>query len=119
MLVYCKNPMGYTSIDGKRIYGRYFARGSMPPTQLNYSSYYKNRGALESSPYTKEWLEKEYGSFFPNVSFIGQRDLSLMAFQTLVQIVRAMGVDYRDTKGKWEDEKAGLIETILRLLGDK
>jgi hypothetical protein len=118
MLVYCRNPLGYTTIDGKRIYGRRFARGSMPPVNLSSIPYWHSRAGLEAVPYTKTWLDAQYGTDFPNVSFVGGRDLMELPCPILIQIVRALGVQYRNTKNSFEDEKPGLVETIVRLLGD-
>ena len=39
MLVYLKNDMSYTVLDGKRVYGKKFAYGSLGPTEVSMNIY--------------------------------------------------------------------------------
>lgn len=93
MLVYLKNPMAYTSIDGKRVYGRKYAYGSMGPTNVSRESFKKYREILEETEYTKSYLDEKFNGNFPDVSF-KVSEISKLDFLTLVKVAKSLGIKY-------------------------
>lgn len=93
MLVYLREPMGYTQLEGKRIYGRKYAYGSFGPADIPYKTYKANKGILIEADYTPEWLENKFGVEFPRVTF-KVSDFSKMDFRLMADIANRMGVKY-------------------------
>ena len=85
--------MGYTEIDGYRIYGRKYSYGSFGSTDLPVAIYKKNKNILEDAKYTKDWLEVKFNKTFPRIAFTID-DLYKMDFIAMVAIARLVGVKY-------------------------
>lgn len=111
--------MGSTTIDGVRVYGRKYANGAFGPSFISRTHYFNNRSVLELAPYTREWLEPNFGHGFPDVSFKDKKDLMTMPFETLVILARRLGVDYVNRGFKQSDESEGLAEAILRIVENR
>ena len=94
MLVYLKEPMGYTELDGYRVYGCKYAYGSFGSTDLPMAIYKKYKDRLEHAQYTTEWLEKKFNRPFPKLAFTID-SLYKMDFLVLVEIAKLVGIDYR------------------------
>ena len=69
MLVYHKEPMGYTSIGRYRIYGRHFSYGRFGATEIPLKLYIENKGILKEKPITGAWLSKKFNKKFPTITF--------------------------------------------------
>lgn len=93
MLVFLKEPMAYTTIDGYRIYGRKYSYGSFGSTDIPFDTYKKHRSIFEDAEYTEEWLESKFNKKFPPISFT-IKELSKMGFTRIISIARLMGINY-------------------------
>lgn len=111
MLVYLKNPMSYTSIDGKRVYGEKYAYGSMGPTSISIESYVKHKDILKETSYTKDWLDMRFNKDFPNISF-KISEINKLDYTTLSKIANLIGLKHH--KGKQKPPRGQLI--VLRKL---
>jgi hypothetical protein len=120
MLVYHREPMGYTCIEGKRIYGKYFAGGRFGPSVVTRATYLKFKGLLEEFTFTSDWLSRKYDKEFPPVSFTPYTFWTV-DFKTVIDIARLIGIDYK-SKGNREYsdiEKRALRRSVLgKLEGD-
>jgi hypothetical protein len=117
MLVYLKEPMGYTQLDEYRVYGRRFAYGSFGSVDLPIDLYKKHRDILEDARYTKKWLENKFDKEFPNMSFtIG--DLYRMDFKSMVKLAKLVGVKYVGSgkKTPTTKERHALRKSIITFL---
>jgi hypothetical protein len=113
MLVYCKEPMGYTSIDGKRIYGKYFNYGNFGATNISRRVFRKHRDVLEEVEYDERILEKIFGVQFPPVRF-KISEFWKVEFDMLIEIARCLGIEYIKGKNNPTDiEKRALRRGIL------
>lgn len=117
MLVYLKEPMGYTQIDGYRIYGTKYAYGSFGPTDVPADLHRKHADILIDAKYTKQWLEEKFNKQFPSISFT-VNDLYKMDFQAMVEIARLVGVKYAGTINKKPTtrERHALRKSIVSFL---
>lgn len=114
MLVYLKEPMGNTTLDGKTLCGKYYARGAFGPTKVSKDYFNKNKDRLEEFEYTQDWLERKYSKRFPPVSFTPSTFWTI-DFKTVIDIARLVGIDYV-SKGNREYsdiEKRALRRSIL------
>lgn len=93
MLVYLKNPYGYTTIGGKRVYGKSYAYGTMGPTDIGMKEWEAHKDVLEEATYSCEWLEKHFGLNKRGFSFTFS-DLKKIPFRELVLIAKYVGVQY-------------------------
>lgn len=113
MLVYTKNPLGYTTINGKRVYGEYYAHGSFGPTNLSLDVVNIHRDVLREVPVTKEWLDEKTGEDFPDVSFY--RDtLKRMDFSVCVEIAQKLGIPYKSSRNPTRAQKRTLFQNIIK-----
>jgi len=114
MFVYLKEPMGCTTLDGKTLCGKYYARGSFGPTSVTRDFFHKNKDRLEEFEFTSEWLSRKFSKQFPAVSFT-PTTFWLIDFKTVIDIARLVGIDYV-SKGNREYsdiEKRALRRSIL------
>lgn len=118
MLVYHKDPLGYTSIDGKRVYGKYFNYGSFGPVNIPRSIFKKNKEILEEVEYDEVLLEKIFGVKFPCVRF-KISEFWKVDFKTLIDIAMSLDIKYIRNKGTPTDiEKRALRRGILNKITD-
>lgn len=119
MLVYLKQPMGYTSIDGKRIYGRHFCHGKFGPTDIPRKLYKKNIDILEEVEYNKEILEEYFPGVFPNISFKISK-LYKLSNDEIVELAHALGIDFIYNRNKKMPTivRRGLSKAVVRALTD-
>lgn len=110
VLVYLKEPMAYTQINEYRIYGECFSYGRFGSTDLPLSIYKENLDILKDAEYTKEWLEKKFGTEFPETCFTISNLLKLDN-TTLIEIARCMGIHY--IKGR-EDLSREIRKSLKR-----
>lgn len=116
MLVYHKDPLGYTEIEGKRIYGRKFAYGKMPPAEISFAKYKENASCLETIPYTNTYLSRRFGGAFPPVEFHHVWDLLGLSWPNIVELAKAIGISYTKPMSATKDDKLGLAQAIIRIL---
>ena len=105
MLVYLREPMGYTELEGHRVYVRKYSYGSFGSTNIPVIIYKKYKDILEDAQYTQDWLEKKFNNKFPNISF-DVNDLYKMNFKTMIDLAILMGVKCKSSAKK----KASIIE---------
>lgn len=117
MLVFLREPMGYTQLDGHRVYGRKYAYGSFGPTDLPTDLYKKHKDILEDAKYTKVWLDNKFKQNFPDIAFTAS-DLYRMDFEAMVDIARKMGIKYVWTTNKkpTTKERHALRRSIIAFL---
>lgn len=119
MLVYLKEPMGYTQIDGFRVYGEKFAYGSFGSKDVPLSTYKKYEDILEEAEYTQEWLENRYGVEFPPISF-KLSEIKKINMDVLSEIAQCVGIDYIKSYRPTLKEKNALCKAIkLAILGEQ
>ncbi len=117
MLVYLKEPMAYTSLEGFRVYGKQYCRGKFGPVDLPREVYELHKDKLEDAEYTSRWLTKKFGKVYQGKPFrvSNLRDLD---FDTLISIALFLDIKYaRD--GRVEPsikEKNAIIKSILSRL---
>lgn len=85
--------MAHTLIDGKRVYGRRYAYGSMGPTNISINSYKLYKNILEEAEYTKSWLDNKYNKNFPDISFKLSK-INKIDYSTLVKVANLIGIKY-------------------------
>lgn len=110
MLVTLKEPMGYSTINGHRIYGKCYAYGSFGPTNIPREVYFKHRDVLEETKVTGNWLSKKTGKKFPNVSFAITK-MSELDFKTIIEIGELLGVKYIPTR---KPNQAALSRAVVK-----
>lgn len=116
MLVYLKQDMSYTTIDGHRIYGRKYSYSSMGPTNVSLDLYKEYIDILDEASYDKYWLESKYNGIFPNISF-KLSELNKIDFNTLVVLAKLIGIKYIKTKNKPNKfQRAALIHCVVNRL---
>jgi hypothetical protein len=112
MLVYHIDPMGYTTIDGKRIYGECFNYGAFGPAEITYKQFSKNKKILKEQPVTDSWLEKKFGKKFPSIQF-KITEMWRVDFEKLIDIARLIGIDYRKPRHPTSMDKRALRKAVL------
>jgi len=113
MLVYHTEPMGYTSIDGCRVYGEYFSYGRFGPTEVTYEQFCKYRPILREFPITGQWLSQKFGKKFPECSF-KYTEMRRLDFDKLIEIARLLGIDYRKPRHPTGAEKRALKSAVIK-----
>ena len=108
MLVVLKEPMGYSTIDGHRIYGKCYAYGSFGPSSISKKTYFKNKDILEEVEITGSWLSKKTGKIFPNVSFLLTK-MSELDLEITIEIARLL-----DIVPVKKPDKAALSRSIVK-----
>lgn len=107
--------MSYTVLDGKRVYGRKFAYGSLGPTDISMNIYEDNKSILEEAEYTREWLSNKFGGEFPNISFKPSQLYSLH-IDVLAKIAYGVGIKYLRKRKISVQEKRALCRTIKKII---
>lgn len=115
MLVYLKSPMGYTTLDGIRVYGKYYNYGSFGPSDIPFQTYKRHKDILEDAVYTKEWLESKFKKEFPDISFTVQ-DIFGLDSKTLISLARLVGVNYTSNKELTINERYSLRKSLISFL---
>lgn len=117
MLVYFKEPMSYTIIDGYRIYGRRYAFGTFGSTDVPESIYRENRAALIDAEYTNQWLERKFKRPFPPISFT-INNLYEMEDERLIKLATLVGVKcvYPKTHELTVKQRHALRKSIIYFL---
>lgn len=117
MLVYLKESMAYTTLDGIRIYGKNYCRGKFGPVDLPRDTYEKYKEILEDAPYTPKWLSKRFGKPFNHPPFRAC-DIRSFDFEKLIDLALYLDIKYsRD--GRLEPsvkEKNAIVKSILSRL---
>jgi hypothetical protein len=117
MLVHTREPMGYMSVDGKRVYGESYCYGRFGPTEISHESYRKHRESLTEAPITSEWLTERFGVAFPEVSFTYEKMHEQVSFDTLIVVARLVGIEYvKGRKKPTKAEKRALRRAIIRAI---
>lgn len=112
MLVYLKESMGYSDIDGRRIYGEYFARGAFGPTVVSRSFYYKNSNRLVEATIDSRWIKEKTGG---TISFrFKSREINELSWDRMIELAKAIGIDY--IGGRSNEERKGLKRAIINTL---
>lgn len=99
MLVYLKQPMGYTSVDNKRVYGKCYAYGAFGPTNISMEAYAEHKNILIEAEYTKDWLDKKYNEDFPDTTF-KLSELNKIDYATLSKIANLVGIKHHKSRRK-------------------
>lgn len=110
MLVRLKEPMGYSTIDGRRVYGKHYAYGSFGPTKVPRRVYLKNRDVLEEVEITGEWLSKQTNKLFPDVKFLITR-MSELTLEETLRIAELLDIKFIKTRNI---NKAALSRSIVK-----
>jgi hypothetical protein len=113
MLVYSKQPMGYTSVGDKRVYGKSFAYGRFGPTEITYKEYMKNRDYLVQHPVTSAWLSSKFDKAFPEAEFTYENMHDDVSFETLVEIANLLEIKYVKKGKPTIAEKRSLRRAII------
>jgi len=113
MLVYHAEPMGYTSVDGKRVYGEYFSYGKFGPTEITYEQFRKYRPLLKELPITGAWLSEKFGKNFPECSFT-YTQMRKLSFDKLVEVAKLLGIDYRKPRHPTKTDVRALKTAVIR-----
>jgi hypothetical protein len=115
MLVYLKEPMGYTSIGPYRIYGKRFSNGAFGASIVPKELFQEHKDILEEAEYTKDWLEEKFGRTFPDISF-RISELSKLEMPELIGIAHGLGIDFKKKKSYTLQDKNGLKRSITNML---
>lgn len=115
MLVFLKEPMGYTQLDIYRIYGRNFSNGAFGSCDVPKELYMAHKDILEEAEYTPEWLKQRFGKEFPQITFRAS-ELSKLDIDDLAKIAIAMGIKYKKPRNPTLQDKNGLKRSILSKL---
>ena len=115
MLVYLKQPMGHTSIDGYRVYGKQYAYGSFGATNISLSLYDKYRVILECADYHWKWLEEKFGKEFPKIS-LNMSNLYYLDIDILIHVARSVGIKYYKPRRVTIEQKKTLCRIIRKII---
>lgn len=97
MLVRLKEPMGYSTIDNYRIYGKYYAYGSFGPTQVPRKIFFAHKNILEEVEITDKWLNEKTSKVFPRLKFFTTKMADLNLEDTIV-LAKLLGIQFIKTK---------------------
>lgn len=117
MLVYLKEPMASTEIDGKRIYGKSYSFGTFGPTELSVEQYKKYRDILIDAEYSSKWIKNKFGTDSKAFKF---SDLKEMPLEELTKFARkSLGLRYHETRTASNIvEKNALLRYIMHALSE-
>lgn len=118
MLVYCKDYLGYSSINGKLVYGRGYNRGRFGPTEISYAEYLQNANSIEKIPYTKQYLDKKHKKNFPHAEFYTWHDLKKYGLEILTDFATLLDIDWKNRRSLSESDIEGLAQAIYRKLSE-
>lgn len=116
MLVRTKEPMGYTTICGKRVYGEAFSYGRFAPTEITYDIYRKNKNILKEVPITPQWLSERFGGSFPNTLLTYENTFENITFDDLIQIAQNLGIEYIKSAKPSKSEKRALRRSVISII---
>ena len=111
VLVYLKESMGCSTINGHRVYGRFYAYGSFGPTSLSRKVFLKHKEILEEAEISKEWLRSKTGKEFPTGFKISE--LYNFDFDTTINIAKLLGINYIKSKKPTSAEQSALRKSIM------
>lgn len=114
MLVYLREPMGYSQVGDKRVYGRSYCRGRFGPTDIAEEEWKKEEDKYIHAEYTKEWLENKFKRTFPTISFTIDT-LKDMDDRTIKNLAVLVGINFKDKWGAPHLDRIGrnaLIKSI-------
>ena len=117
MLVYHKEPMGYTSIGSKRIYGKFFNYGRFGPANVTRSTFKKHKNILEEVEYDEKILKKIFGVTFPIVRF-RISELWKLDFNKLIEVALLIGIPYIPSRTPTYNERRALRKSVIGRLTD-
>ncbi len=103
--------MGSSTINGRGVYGRFYALGSFGPTNVTRKTFLKHKNILEEIEITKEWLLKKTGKCFPVGFKTGE--LHFLDFDVTIDIARLLGVEYIKSRKPSSTEQAALRRAII------
>ena len=112
MLVYHKDPLGYTSINGRRIYGEFFSYGRFGPAEVTYKEFREYRDILSELPITGEWLGRKFGKDFPECSF-KYSEMRKLDFGKLIEIAKLLDIDYRKPRHPTDIDRRALKKAVI------
>ncbi len=116
MLVRTKEPMGYTAIDGKRIYGEGFCYGRFAPTEMSYELFREYRDVLKEVPITTEWLVKRFDTEFPDIILTYENTYENITFDDLISVAKVLGLEYIKSSKPTKSEKRALRRSIISII---
>lgn len=117
MLVYARQPMGYTSICGKRVYGEYFSYGRFGTTEILHDVFRKYKEILVEAPITSDWLSVRFDTEFPEVSFTYEKMHEQVSFDVLVEVAKGIGIQYiKGGRKPTKIEKRALRRAIIKAI---
>jgi hypothetical protein len=114
VLVYLKESMGCSIVNGHRVCGRFYARGSFGPTNMPRATFLKNKSVLEEIEITPSWLFQKTGKIFP----IGFKttELPKLEFDVVIDIAKSLGIEYIKSRKPSGAEESALRRTIIRVI---
>jgi hypothetical protein len=104
--------MGYTSVEGRRVYGEFYSYGRFGPTEITYEEFRQHRSILSEIPITGEWLSKKFGKSFPSCSF-KYTEMRKLDFGKLIEIAILLGIDYRKPRHPTEKDRRALKKAVI------
>ena len=113
MLVYLKEPMGRSIVDGYKVYGRYYSYGSFGHTNLPRKTFLKNKDVLEETPITGAWLTKMTGKFFPSLSFLTS-EFYLVDYDIVITMAKSFGIEYIKSRQTTFKERGTLRRLVIK-----
>jgi hypothetical protein len=105
--------MGSSQIDGRRVYGKFYAYGSMGPTRIPRGIFKENRDILEEAEFTSDWINSRTGGKLSSNIKFKSYTLKKYNWDILVEIARVLNIKF--VKQKRDDSyiKRSLIRSIL------
>lgn len=114
VLVYLKEPMGCSTVNGRRVYGEFYALGSFGPTNVPRKMFLENKSILEEIELTQKWLFEKTGKSFP--TGFKTSSLHLLDFNLVIEIAELLGIEYIKSKKPSSIEKSSLRRSISKLI---
>lgn len=103
--------MGCSTIEGRRVYGRFYAYGSFGPVSIPRKLFLKHKEILEEVVISKRWLKEKTGKDFP-VEF-KTSELYTFDFDTTINIAKLLGIEYIRSRKPTSKEQAALRKAII------
>lgn len=94
MLVYLKQPMGYTEIEGKRIYGKFYNYGRMGPTKASKEFYWRNKEYLIPVFWDSDTITKVIGRQCPAITPFTYSNMSELTEEEIKSLCAYFSIDY-------------------------
>lgn len=104
--------MGCSVIEGRRVYGRFYAYGSFGPTNLPRALYLKHKEVLEEIEITPEWLKNKTGKDFP--IGIKPTEFFQVDFDIVIDIAHQLGIEYIKSRSPTTLEQSALRRAIIK-----